>query len=186
MKKVTKMTRTDYQPGPAAGARIHEDGDQWTLVVTRDLAHAPDVVWDAITDPAQLSEWAPFDVDVNLGQLGPATLTTVGTPAPHHTETRVTRADKPEVLEYSWGANAMRWELTPTARGTRLTLWHGIDRNYIAMGAAGWQICFDVLDYRLAGTPIGRIVAGDAMAFGWPRLHQEYRTLFGLGRPTES
>jgi len=30
--------------------------------------------------------------------------------------------------------------------GTRLTLWHNIDRRFIAMGAAGWHICVDVLD----------------------------------------
>lgn len=180
------MTRDQYQPGPASGATIEKNGDAWTLVVTRDFSHAPDVVWDAITDPAQLREWAPFDVDVNLGRTGPATLTTVGTPTPHHTETRVTRADRPSVLEYAWGANAMRWELTPTPRGTRLTLWHGIEKNYIAMGAAGWQICFDVLAQALAGAPIGRIVAGEAMQFGWPRLHQEYLAHFGLEKPQQS
>ena len=40
----------------------------------------------------------------------------------------------------------MRWELEAVGSGTRLTLWTNIDRRYIAMGAAGWQVCFDVLD----------------------------------------
>ncbi len=30
-------------------------------------------------------------------------------------------------------------ELQDFDGGTRLTLWHNIDRRYIAMGAAGWQ-----------------------------------------------
>jgi hypothetical protein len=39
------------------------------------------------------------------------------------------------------------------------------------MGAAGWHICFDVLDHALSGTPIGRIVGPEAMKFGgWQRL----------------
>jgi hypothetical protein len=46
------------------------------------------------------------------------------------------------------------------------------------MGAAGWHICFDVLDRLLSVTPIGRIVGGEAMKFGgWQRLNAEYAKL---------
>ncbi len=31
---------------------------------------------------------------------------------------------------------------------------------------AGWHICFDVLDPFLSGTPIDRIIAGEAMKCG--------------------
>jgi hypothetical protein len=48
------------------------------------------------------------------------------------------------------------------------------------MGAAGWHICLDVLDHLLADDPIGRIVAGEAMKFEWPRLNTEYAKQFGL------
>src|SRR5262249_60318338 len=73
-----------------------------------------------------------------------------------------------------WGDQEMRWELEPIASGTRLTLWHNIDRRYISMAAAGWHICLDVLDQLLGGTPLGRIVGPDAMQFGWQRLNAEY------------
>jgi len=42
---------------------------------------------------------------------------------------------------------------------------------------------FDVLDRRLSGTPIGRIVAGEAMKFGWQRLNAEYAKQFGVETP---
>jgi hypothetical protein len=78
----------------------------------------------------------------------------------------------------------MRWELEPIAGGTRLTLWTSINRRYIAMGAAGWHICFDVLDHLLAGSPIGRTVGPDAMKFsGFQRLHAEYAKQFGVEMP---
>jgi hypothetical protein len=65
--------------------------------------------------------------------------------------------------------------------GTRLTLWHNIDRRFIAMGAAGWHVCFDVLDRFLDGEPIGRTVGPDAMHVnGWSRLHAEYAKQFGV------
>jgi hypothetical protein len=84
------------------------------------------------------------------------------------------------VLEY----NDIRWELEPLGRGTRLTLWHAIDRRFISWGAAGWHIAFDVLDRLLNGNPIGRIAGGEAMKFsGWQRLTAEYAKQFGTETP---
>jgi uncharacterized protein YndB with AHSA1/START domain len=176
--------REQYAPGPAGGAQVRKDGAKWTLILVRELRHSPEQVWQALTDPAQLREWAPFDADRSLDAAGAAvTLTTVGAPTLHVTETRVLRADAPRVLEYNWGDQDIRWELEALGRGTRLTLWHTIDRRFISMGAAGWHICFDVLDHLLSGAPVGRIVAGEAMKFGWPRLNAEYARQFGIETP---
>ena len=184
--KEKKMTdRDQYTPGPASGAQVRKDGEKWTLILVRELRHSPEKVWQALTDPAHLREWAPFEADGSLGTAGATVkLTTVGAPTPHVTETTVTRADAPKVLEYNWGGNDIRWELEAFGGGTRLTLWHNIDRRFISMGAAGWHICFDVLDRLLSGTPIGRIVGGDAMKFGgWQRLNAEYAKQFGVETP---
>jgi len=176
-------SRDNYKPGPAAGAEIRKEGEKWTLILVRDLHHPPAKVWQALTDPTQLREWAPFDADRNLASVGPVKLSTVGTPTPQISETRVTRADAPRLLEFKWGGNDMRWQLEPLGDDTRLTLWHNIDRGFISMGAAGWRICFDVLDRFLAAEPLGRIVGGEAMKFDWPRLNTEYAKQFGLEAP---
>ena len=177
--------REPYEPGPAAGAQVRRDGEKWTLVLVRELRHPPEKVWRALTDPAHLRAWAPFDADRSLDAAGTTVkLTTVGAPSPHVTETTVTRADAPRVLEYGWGGNDMRWELEASGGGTRLTLWTSIPRAFIAMGAAGWHVCFDVLDRLLAGRPIGRIVGTDALKFGgWQRLNAEYAKQFGIEAP---
>ena len=172
--------RDKYMPGPAAGAEIQKDGEKWTLVLTRELRHAPEKVWTALTDPASLREWEPFDADRSLASVGPVKLSTVGMPTPIISETKVTRAEPPTLLEYRWGENDLRWQLEPLGDGTRLTLWHNIDRNFISMGAAGWHICLDVLERFVAGDPLGRIVGGEAMNFDWPRLKTEYEKLFGI------
>lgn len=172
--------RDSYAPGPASGAHVQKDGEKWTLVLIRDLRHPPAKVWKALTDPAQLREWAPFDSDRNLGAVGTAKLTTVGAPAEHVSESQIKRADAPKLLEFNWGGQDIRWQLEPLeAGGTRLTLWHNIDRNFISMGAAGWHICLDVLDRLLGGQPVGRIVGGEAMKFGWQRLNADYAKQFG-------
>ena len=174
--------REQYAPGQARGAQVRKAGEQWTLVLVRELRHSPEQVWQALTDPAHLREWAPFDADGSLGAVGTTVrLTTVGAPAPHVTETRVTRADAPKVLEYNWGGQDIRWQLDAVGGGTRLTLWHNIDRRFIAMGAAGWHICIDVLNRELGGAPVGRLVGAAVMQFGgWRRLHAEYAKQFGL------
>jgi uncharacterized protein YndB with AHSA1/START domain len=176
--------RNQYAPGPAS-AQVQKDGENWTLVLVRQLRHPPEKVWQALTDPAQLHEWAPFDADRSLGKTGTTVkLTTVGAPREHVTETKVTRADAPRVLEYNWGGGDIRWELEALGGGTRLTLWANIDRRWISMGAAGWHICLEVLDHLLGEDPIGRIVGPEAMQFeGWQRLNAEYAKQFGVETP---
>jgi uncharacterized protein YndB with AHSA1/START domain len=168
-----------YTPGPASGAQVEKHGHKWTLILVRELRHSPERVWQALTDPGQLREWAPFVVDGNLGMVGATVkLTWVGNPTP--IDTRVTRADAPKVLEYG----DIRWELEAVDGGTRLTLWHSIDRRFISWGAAGWHIAFDILDRLLAGKPIGGTVGVDAMKFaGWKRLVAEYAKQFGAETP---
>ena len=173
------MDREQYMPGPASGAQVRKDGEKWTLILVRELRHPPEKVWQALTDPAHLREWAPFVADGSLGTVGVTVkLTWMGAPKP--LETTVTRADAPRLLEYG----DIRWELETLGGGTRLTLWHSIDRRFISWGAAGWHICFDVLERLLTGEPIGRIAGAEATNFdGWKRLNAEYAKQFGVENP---
>ena len=167
--------RDPYTPGPASRAQVRKDGQKWTLILVRELRHSPDKVWQALTDPAQVREWAPFVAHGSLAAVGTTVnLTWVGTGAT--VATKVLQADAPKLLEYG----EIRWELEPMGGGTQLTLWHKIDRRFISWGAAGWHICFDVLDRLLSGSPIGRIAGADVMKFeGWKRLNAEYAEQFG-------
>src|SRR5947208_2689793 len=102
--------REQYTPGPASGAQVRKEGDTWTLVLVRELRHSREKVWQALTDPAHLREWAPFDSAGSLDAVGTTVkLTTVG--APHISETKVTRADAPKLLQYNWGDHDLQWEL---------------------------------------------------------------------------
>jgi uncharacterized protein YndB with AHSA1/START domain len=171
--------RVQFAPGSAYGAQLRKDGERWTLILVRELRHAPERVWQALTDPAQLREWAPFLVDGNLGTVGTTVmLTWVGTPTPQ--ATTVTRADAPRVLEFG----DIRWELDPLDSGTRLTLWHNIDRRFIAWGAAGWHICLEILPHLLSGIVMGRIAGAEAVKSDhWQRLVAEYAKQFGVEAP---
>ena len=169
--------REQYAPGPASGAEIGRGGEKSTLIMVRELRQPPKQVWRALTDPAQLHEWAPFEADGSLAEVGTTvhlTWAAAGTRAPELVT--VIRADAPHVLEYG----ELKWNLDPVGSGTRLTLWIDIDRRFVAWGASGWHICFDVLIHLLNENPIGRIVGSDALKFGFERLNVEYAQQFGV------
>ena len=176
------MKRKNYRPGKPASVEARADGNRWTLVFVRELRHPPAKVWQALTDPRELAKWAPFDPDRDLGTPGPAALTMAGGSAPEPPlPSTVVRAEAPKLLEYTWGEDLLRWELAPTASGTRLTLSHTMgDRTWLPKTAAGWQICLDVAEQALSGESIGRIVAGEAKDYGWEQLNADYAEQLGI------
>jgi len=172
------MQRDTFTPGPLAEVRVVEDDDgRWTLVFVRELGHAPGKVWAALTDPAQLREWAPFTADRDLAADGAMTLQMLDGPDGDDSALpgTVRVAEAPHLLEYTWGGDVLRWDLEATASGTRLTLRHTVqDRDMVLKVAAGWHLCLVVVDQLLADEPIGPIRGDRAMDFGWRELHEAY------------
>jgi uncharacterized protein YndB with AHSA1/START domain len=175
------MNRMTLDTGPIAEVDCHPDGNRWTLVFVRALAHPPERVWAALTDPEQLRQWAPFDADRDLGQVGDATLTMVDREIREDLAARVTRAERPSLLEYTWGDDRIRWNLSATETGTRLVLRHTLARRRGApMAAAGWHLCLVVAERLLEGEPIGPIRGRDARDHGWDELHDAYAEKLGI------
>ena len=167
--------RETYVPGPAAGAEVQKDGDTWTLVLVRELRHPPAMVWQALTDPAQLSQWAPFDADRSLAAVGPVKLTTIGAPAPYATtETQVKRADAPQALEYSWGGR--RHALGAGAAGRQRHAAHALVEHQSRVDLGGRGGLAHLL--RRAGSAARGRAAG---THGRPRAH-EVRRLAAIER----
>jgi len=156
-----------------------KDDGSWTLVFIRELRQPPDRVWTALTDPAELDKWSPFTARDALTSPGDTTLTMVDGDERTDLPATVHRADKPSFLDYTWGDDRLRWELEPTATGTRLTLRHTLAGPGIeAMVAAGWHLCTDVLERLLDGNPTGVIRGQDAMNHGWEELRARYEKTF--------
>lgn len=185
------MNRDGFQPGPLATVDCRASADQWTLVFVRELAHPPETVWAALTDPARLAQWAPFAVDRDLNGVGPATLTMMDGDTPAgDTPIEVRHAEPPILLEYTWGTDLLRWHLAATGTGTRLTLRHTVaDRDWLPKVAAGWHLCLVVAEHLLDGRPTGPIRGADARNHGWDDLHDGYArklAISGTGWPDEA
>ena len=164
-----------------AETRVERDGPAWVLVFVRELQHPPEAVWQALTDPAELAEWAPFDTDRNLASTGDVTLTMAGADGAEATAAVVRRAEAPRLLEYTWEKDVLRWELEAIGSGTRLTLSHAVgSRDWLPKVAAGWHICLDVARELLAQTPFGRVVGEAAREHGWQELAAAYARQLGV------
>ena len=87
----------------------------------------------------------------------------------------VIAVEPPHELMHRWGDDVVRWRLTPTDTGCRLTLEQTMaERDHAAMNAAGWQLCLDVLDDVLGGGDRPRVVGEAALDHGWEALRDGY------------
>jgi uncharacterized protein YndB with AHSA1/START domain len=146
---------------------------RWRLRFTRELAHPPERVWQAITRPEHLTAWFPQRVEGDL--------LTPGAPLrfEHSHDTpgfggQVLAVEPPTLLEFTWGPDTLRLEITPAPRGCTLTLTDTIgELGKAARDAAGWHACLDLLAAALDGTPpppSGEI---------WQAVHGDYVAAFG-------
>ncbi|MGH3977641.1 MAG: SRPBCC family protein [Pseudonocardiaceae bacterium] len=132
------------------------------LRIERRLAHPPEKVWRALTEPAQLSQWYPFrvsEMDLRTGgkiRFDDGQGTTMGAV--------ITELDPPRVFAFSEHAPAemvresddlVHFELRPEGEGCLLIFTHTFDdRPAAASYATGWHGCLDALDMLLDGRPV--------------------------------
>ncbi|QHY98741.1 hypothetical protein SSPS47_26905 [Streptomyces sp. S4.7] len=151
-----------------------ESGGRTALRMERRLAHPPQRVWEAITQPAHLAKWFPSEVSVDLRPGGGIGFHFPGEPGPGPAMTgRVTDVDEPRLFAFTWGEDHLRWEITPDGDGSRLSLVHTFgDRFGAASFASGWQVCVTALGRLLADRPVD--VDQDTSG----RLHEAYLARF--------
>lgn len=106
-----------------------EQAETESIALDFDLAHAPEKVWRALTDPVLLTEWLLPVVQL---QLAPGALFTFqAPPQPGWDGTvncRMLDVDAPRTLRYAWVVGdldtVVTFTLAPTETGTRLSLLH--------------------------------------------------------------
>jgi uncharacterized protein YndB with AHSA1/START domain len=154
-------------------ATLEHRDDAWVLTMTRQLRHPATVVWPWLTDPARLARWSPVVPDAAFDAVGARLVREQ--PGDEPVDGEVLSVDAPHVLVHRWGPNVLRWQLTDTDAGCVLTLEQSMaEPDPAAMSAAGWHVCFDVLEPALDGGDGARIVGADAMAVGWEALRDRY------------
>jgi uncharacterized protein YndB with AHSA1/START domain len=147
------------------------------LTMVRRFPQPPREVWAALTEPAGLSQWFPFQADLDLSVGGTISFDAPVSEAPLSTGT-VTDVRPPRVFAFNWGADHLSWSVTADGEGSDLTLAHTFDDRAGAPSfAAGWDLCMDALGRLLDGGPVQQRRDGG-------ESHDAYLHLFGLDRGT--
>lgn len=149
----------------------------------RRLAHPPEKVWRAITDPAELIHWFPAEVraELKVGARMEFSFNEPGVDATGFEEGEVLECDPPKVYAFRWTDSVLRFEIIPDGDGARLLFSHTFsgagtwgDRAATARNAAGWDGCLAMLAGHLDGAP--EAVPDDF----WFRRAEQYIAEFGL------
>lgn len=153
---------------------LHTVGGRQMLRFERRLRHSVATVWQAITDPAELAGWFPWQVVIDARVGGTIEFThpagTVTAPG-----AVITELDPPHVFGYRWNDADLRWELTEDGAGCVLVFTHVFaERPPAAKFAAGWHLSHDALASALAGEP------GEVPDGRWAELNSAYVAGFGL------
>ena len=111
------------------------------LQFVRELPHPPERVWRAITDAEHLAVWFPQDIEGERTAGAPLRFVSRDDDSEFTGEMVV--VDPPRVLEFLWGDDRLRFELTPISNGTRLTFSdtfaeHGKSRATPRAGTSAW------------------------------------------------
>ncbi len=130
---------------------LEQQGDRWTLTFVRRLAHRPEKVWRALTEPEHLAAWFPATMHGDR-----AAGATLRFEFEDHdgmdTDGEMLVYDPPSTLEYRWGEEILHFDLRPDGEGCVLTFVDTFaELGKAARDGAGWHACLDVLEHHLAG-----------------------------------
>ena len=163
---------------PLEGKLENRDG-AWILTLVRDFGQPAEKLWPWLVDPDRLRQWSPIVPDRALDGVGPRQVRE--NPDDEPVTGDVISVDPPHELVHRWGDDLVRWRLSPTDTGCRLTLEQTMrERDHAAMNAAGWHLCLDVLDDAANGVDRRRVVGRDAIAHGWEALRDKYSEALGV------
>jgi uncharacterized protein YndB with AHSA1/START domain len=127
---------------------VHSD-EHYLLRFERHLRHPVPRVWQALTEPSELAQWFPAEVEIDLSVGGKITFAYRGfdvDPALLPSDGVVTELDPPRLLAFTWGEDLLRFELTARTDGCTLQFSHRFENRASApRSAAGWAVCLDSL-----------------------------------------
>jgi uncharacterized protein YndB with AHSA1/START domain len=133
------------------------EGGRTVLRMERRLTHPVEKVWRALTEPEHVAAWFPARIEGERAAGAPLRFVfpeVVGNPDPGDpvTEGEMLVYDPPSHLEYRWGDETLRFDVSPDGDGSILTFVNRFDeQGKAARDAAGWHVCLDMLGYHLSG-----------------------------------
>lgn len=140
---------------------LHMVNGRPVLRFERHLAHPPEKVWKAVTDPAEMAHWFPAYIETKLKtgarmrfSFGDDNLDAGGA----YADGEILEYDPPKVYAFRWIDDALRFELIPERAGCRLVFTYALndtgtrnDLPSVARTGPGWDVCLGAMTARLDG-----------------------------------
>ncbi len=154
------------EPLPGEPMSIEVEGEKATLIFRRLLRHPPEVVWKAITDPAEMRQWFQATATIEGRVGGRVDLVQVQGRYRAHMTGHVRAWQPPRLLEFDAHVapqerlpeaidGVIRWELFPRAGGTLLVLtFRGLSKPVATLFAGGLKGFLARLEAQLDGHPL--------------------------------
>ena len=145
-------------------ATLEPNESRYVLKVERRLAQPPERVWRAVTDRELLKQWFPCDVEgdwtVGAGLRFEFLQGEGEGLSEEELRGEVLALEEPRLLEFRWGTDVLKYELTSDGDGCLFRLSHSFDDpSWGARNAAGWEMCIENLDLLLEGVGLVKFAA---------------------------
>jgi uncharacterized protein YndB with AHSA1/START domain len=130
---------------------LDQNEGRWVLQFVRRLPHPPEKVWRALTEPEHLKVWFPADIEGERKEGAPLRFLFRNNEGPDSDGEFITY-DPPNVLQFRWGDELLRFDLEADGSGTVLRFLNTFDElGKAARDAAGWHACLDILGHHVDG-----------------------------------
>jgi uncharacterized protein YndB with AHSA1/START domain len=134
-------------------AVIEQLDNGYTARFERHMRHSVEEVWSYFTDNDKLPLWFP---ELLVDDLREGGLIKFDMQDGTFEELIILELKMHSVLEFTWGEDIVRFELTEDSEGCKLVLNEKLKEitNHTPKDLAGWHVCLDVINTLLDGRQI--------------------------------
>jgi uncharacterized protein YndB with AHSA1/START domain len=136
-------------------ARIEKVNNNYLAIYERNLSHPVEEVWSYLTDNEKLPKWFS---ELRVDELREGGVIKFDMGDGTFDELTILDLKLNSILEFSWWADSVRFELSKESGGSSLRLIEKIHTitEHIPRDLAGWHVCLDVIEALLDDRSIER------------------------------
>lgn len=133
-------------------ATIEKQSNRHVVKYKRPLPHSVNAVWEVITTNEKLQKWMSNLEIIDLRKNGKMRFN-MNDGTNTYEEIAITDYIEKKVLEFDWGTDSVRFELSSTDNGSLLLFAETLHEltQHTSRDLAGWHICLDLLTDLLDG-----------------------------------
>lgn len=129
-------------------ATLLRPGARPVIRFERHLDRPVERVWQAVTDPGEMSSWFPTRIEIEEWKVGAALTHYFDEHDLDPLPGSVVEWDPPRRVAFTWGTDTITFELAPAPDGgTVFVLTEELAAGHAARNAAGWDACLDRLEF---------------------------------------